>query len=133
MEYESLVHVWNEWNREYFEADFPRLMVRFEDQLFHAEKVMQLISNCSGIPLDEPFVYQSRASKKHGESSNLLSALAKYGHTRGRHTPLDAKDMQYAKSTLDPTLMEIFGYSHEVYPPRVQHAYRQKLTGAWGG
>lgn len=131
--YDSLVHVWNEWNREYLEADFPRLMVRFEDQLFHGEKVMQLISNCSGIPLHQPYVYQWRESKMHGASSNLVSALSKYGNSRGRHTPFDVKDLEYAKSVLDPSLMEIFGYQHEVHPPRVSHAYRKKLGSAWGG
>lgn len=133
IQYDSLVHVWNEWNRDYLEADFPRLMVRFEDQLFHGEKVMQLISQCAGVPLNEPYVYQWRESKKHGASSNLLSALSKYGNSRGRQTPLDVKDLEYAKLTLNPTLMEIFGYQHDVDPAHVSHAYRKKLGGAWGG
>lgn len=132
-QYDSLVHVWNEWNQDYLEADFPRLMVRFEDQLFHGEKVMQLISNCSGIPLKQPFLYQWRKSKTHGDSSNFISALSKYGNVRARQLLLDAKDLEYAKSTLDPTLVQIFGYQHEVNPPHVSHAYRKKLGSVWGG
>jgi hypothetical protein len=28
----SLAHVWSEWYREYYEADFPRLIIRFEGE-----------------------------------------------------------------------------------------------------
>ncbi|GAX28722.1 hypothetical protein FisN_25Lh228 [Fistulifera solaris] len=133
IEYDSLVHVWNEWNQEYLEADFPRLMIRFEDQLFHGEQVMQLISNCSGIPLSDPYVYQFKESKNHGASNNLVSAMSKYGNVRGRQLPFDVKDLEYAKSTLDSTLLQIFGYQHEVTPSGVSHAYRKKLGSAWGG
>jgi len=28
--WKSLAHVWSEWYREYLDADFPRLIIRFE-------------------------------------------------------------------------------------------------------
>ena len=28
--WDSLAHVWSEYNGEYFDADFPRLIIRFE-------------------------------------------------------------------------------------------------------
>lgn len=31
-EWQSLAHVWSEWYDEYYNADFPRLMVRFEGE-----------------------------------------------------------------------------------------------------
>jgi hypothetical protein len=40
-EHVSLAHFWSEWYRLYLEADFPRIMVRFEDMLFHAKEVIE--------------------------------------------------------------------------------------------
>lgn len=37
----SLAHFWSEWYRLYLDADFPRIMVRFEDMLFHAKEVIE--------------------------------------------------------------------------------------------
>lgn len=31
--WDSLAHVWSEFNGEYFRADFPRLVIRFEGAL----------------------------------------------------------------------------------------------------
>lgn len=39
-EWQSLVHVWSEWYREYYEADFPRLMIRFEGKKYCARHDM---------------------------------------------------------------------------------------------
>jgi hypothetical protein len=38
-------------------ADIPRIMVRFEDTLFHPEAVMHKIKQCAGIQGDLPFKY----------------------------------------------------------------------------
>lgn len=35
--WESLAHVWSEFNGEYERADFPRLIVRFEGTIFAAD------------------------------------------------------------------------------------------------
>jgi hypothetical protein len=44
----SLAHVWSEWYREYYDAKFPRLIIRFEDMLFHTPKVLEAIRECAG-------------------------------------------------------------------------------------
>lgn len=44
----SLAHVWSEWYLEYYEAQFPRLIIRFEDLLFHTPKVLDEIRQCAG-------------------------------------------------------------------------------------
>lgn len=63
----SLAHVWNQWYREYYEADFPRLMIRFEDLLFHTKTVMNEIRECVGAQWKKPeFVYRT-APAKSGE------------------------------------------------------------------
>ena len=40
-DHDSLAHFWSEWYRLYLDADFPRIMVRFEDMLFHAKEVIE--------------------------------------------------------------------------------------------
>jgi hypothetical protein len=56
--YKSLAHVWSEWYREYLDADFPRLIVRFEDLIFHAPAVLEQIRECVGaVWKEEDFVF----------------------------------------------------------------------------
>lgn len=50
----SLVHYWNAWYQSYVHADFPRLLIRFEDTLFHGQKVMKLVCECGGGELVSP-------------------------------------------------------------------------------
>lgn len=64
--WDSLVHYWNDWYGSYYykngaksgnaatitgnkpKEEFPRLMIRFEDTLFHAKTVMKLVCACGG-------------------------------------------------------------------------------------
>jgi hypothetical protein len=39
--HKSLAHFWSEWYGEYMDADFPRIMVRFEDLLFYGKEVTE--------------------------------------------------------------------------------------------
>ncbi|CAM9258168.1 unnamed protein product, partial [Chrysoparadoxa australica] len=55
IEYDSLVDVWNTWYEEWLDAQFPRLMVRFEDLLFHQEEMVREICTCSGGSMIEEF------------------------------------------------------------------------------
>lgn len=124
--YASMADLWTAWYRSYLEADFPRLLIRFEDQLFHAEKVMQLISECSGLQLKQPFTHLLRMSKTHGSYSSFISALYKYGRVHGRQLGLWKTDLAHATQALDPQLMQIFQYKHQVHVP---HAYQRKVNG----
>ena len=108
--YASLADMWSEWYREFYEADIPRLIIRYEDTLFHADRVMELITECIGRPLQEPFRYHMEASKMHGKPSDFTTALAKYGTKRGRYTGLLPEDRKYAQTALDSTLMKVFQY-----------------------
>ena len=60
----SLAHVWNSWYREYYHADFPRLIIRFEDLLFHTEAVLEEIRDCVGAEWKhEKIVYHTAPIK----------------------------------------------------------------------
>jgi hypothetical protein len=39
--YKSLPHFWSEWYQLYMEADYPRVVVRFEDLLFYGQEVTE--------------------------------------------------------------------------------------------
>lgn len=109
-EYESLASMWSQWNRAYFEADFPRLIVRFEDVLFNAERVMNSVAECAGLSVRHPYRAMLRPSKGHGDSSGLLSAMLKYGTDKGWSTGFLPADLEYSKTALDKDLMSLFHY-----------------------
>jgi hypothetical protein len=72
--YESLARFWSDWNGWYVSnATFPRLVVRFEDTLFNLEKVMKLISECVGIPMDGPFEYHLDKAKHNKQSADFVT------------------------------------------------------------
>lgn len=108
--YDSLIDLWSEWNSLYYHADYPRLMIRFEDTLFHAERVMHLITECAGIETDEPFKYHIDSSKHLKSSADFVTALGKYGSADGRYDGLTPPDMKYLQTHLDEELMKVFHY-----------------------
>lgn len=103
--------MWSTWNREYVDADFPRLFVRFEDILFNAEQVMNIVADCAGLAVRRPYRAMLKASKDHGDSSDLLSAMIQYGTDSGRSRGLLLEDIEYGKQVLDTDLMHLFNYS----------------------
>jgi len=114
-EYESLAHMWQDWHRQYLDAtDLPRLIVRFEDFLFHRERVLAQISECAtGKPWDgsnNKLKYRIASVKDHGDSSDLVSALIKYGSSRGRYAGMAEEDLRYAAQVLDPKLLQKLQY-----------------------
>lgn len=110
--YKSLADMWTDWYREWVETSIPSLVIRFEDTLFHAEKVMQAVMECIGEPMPKPFLYQLDAAKSHGASADFLTAMAKYGGAKGREGGMLLDDKVYAKDALDPRLLDIFHYKH---------------------
>lgn len=56
--YTSLVDMWNVWYKDWHDVSFPRLMVRFEDLLFHAEDVVSQVCACGGGEDRPLFVYR---------------------------------------------------------------------------
>lgn len=98
MTYESLIHVWREWNLEYFQqVEFPMLMVRFEDLVFRPKQVIEQVCHCAGGKVKErPFWYLTDSANLgpgHGmQRSDLVSAVIRYGQ------PLDLYRRMYSPS-----------------------------------
>ena len=117
-QYDSLAHMWTAWHKQYLETDIPRLMVRFEDFLFHREQVLAQISECAtgqklrGGDAQQAASLQYRIAsvKDHGQSSDLVSAVIRYGSSRGRYAGMDKEDLRFAAKALDAKLMQKLHY-----------------------
>jgi hypothetical protein len=109
--WDSLVDLWNDWYRQYLVADYPRLMVRFEDLLFQAPAVMKQISDCMGVDFDATnFRYQTNKAKLHGSGTDFLHAIIKSGNETARKKGMTEQDLKFAGQHLDADLMRLFQY-----------------------
>jgi hypothetical protein len=125
-EHDSLLHHWNEWYAAYAAAaKFPRVLVRFEDLIFHPVEVTTAACECAGGAMQRDlqgrlqFKYVTGSAKKgdaHGkDKTGYIDAIIRYGNDRGdRWKGMTEADLQYTRDHLDPTLMALFGYN---YPP----------------
>ena len=120
---DGLVGLWNDWYTEYYDRngdDFPRLIIRYEDLLFHQKEVMKSVCDCAGGELKNQHRMHIRDTSAKGNSgvhtgsSGLLSAITRYGCAVHRLDGMTIEDKKFAEETLKPEFMEMFGYS---YPP----------------
>jgi hypothetical protein len=113
--------MWNDWYNEYIHvADFPRVIVRYEDLIFHPHEVVRTVCECAGGELNRhKFRIIEESAKRgvgaHGDFSQrtgYVDALIKYGDKKTRIQEMSDLDLDYAKKNLDPELMGFFGYQH---------------------
>lgn len=117
--YDSLAHLWNNWYEQYLsKADFPYLVVRFEDLQFHAKNVTHTICECAGgvIRTDRPFQYIVDSAKDgpgHGkERTGMLAAWIKYGKAMPPQNGFGTADYETAMEHLNKDYMDMFEYKH---------------------
>lgn len=108
----SLVDLWNDWYRAYYNATYPRLLVRYEDLLWNSKEVMQHIAQCLGTRVQRDFHYQVNTAKDHGSGSGLIAAIAKTGDVKKRNTGFTTRDLTYIREELDRELMEQLAYMY---------------------
>ena len=115
-EFKSLAHYWGEWYKQYLEADYPRLIVRFEDIQFHAKELIETVCQCAGaVPRHDDAIFRyvvdsAKWGAAHKSSTNMISAMVKYGSDEQRFTGMSEADFLVAKEVFTPELMELFGY-----------------------
>jgi hypothetical protein len=109
--YPSLVDLWSSYYRSYAEADFPRLIVRFEDLIFHAERVMELVSQCLGSPMNKTYEYYL-PDRGLLDGDRYGRMLKLYATEEGRYSQLTLEDLLYQKYALSPALMDLLHYKH---------------------
>ena len=116
--YTSLADMWSDWYRAYWDADYPRLIVRFEDVLFYMEDVVETVRQCvygeEAVHATKGFRYDLLGDlKKHGLPTSYIDSLQKYLTDDNRHVGLTIQDRQYAQQVaLDSELMNYFGYPY---------------------
>ena len=120
--YESLVGLWNDWYGDYLAiSSFPRLIIRYEDLLFHLEEVVTEVCHCGGGTLinhEEHGIVLKSEDAKRGQlnggpkSNGLLGAMSRYGGDEKRTKDFSSEDLTYAKEVLRMDLMELFSYSY---------------------
>lgn len=115
--WDSLVHLYNDYYRQYlFDANYPRLLVRFEDMLLHAPAIAKKIADCVGLDTADRFTYQIDSAKKHGSHTNFVKAVLKSGDVYARLKSFTADDLEYAAKHLDADLMSAMHYSIPTTP-----------------
>lgn len=119
--HESLAHMWNEWYHEYIDADFPRIVVRLEDLVFHSKEVVTNICTCIGGTMNKEFQYVTQTAKVgdaniHGkveDRTNMFKWFTKW-HLEDRTNNMTREDHEYATEHLDSELLDLF---HYILPP----------------
>lgn len=115
--YTSLVDMWNTWYGQWHDVEFPRLMIRFEDLLFHAEETVTKICECGGGKMNKKFRYMEDSAKgdggPHKGSAGFLASLVTYGNSTLRMKDILKweKDIEYFREHVDDELMNLFGYA----------------------
>ncbi len=116
--HESILHLWNDYYREYLEVPFPRLIVRIEDLIFHPEEVTTTVCECAGgsMRYDGTFTYIVNSAKKgehaHGkERTGYVDAIIKYGSDKRRYESYKfSSDLEFIKANVDIKLLNLMGY-----------------------
>ena len=137
--FQSIAHLWNEWYTEYIEfdesssdnnnkavtmktPDFPFLVVRMEDMVFHADTVLPQVCECLGGTLNNGGHVKHYAmianqnigiDKSMGVNSGLLRSVVNYGNITKRRDGYPAFQLEAAKDTLDSKLMNLLEYRYE--------------------
>jgi hypothetical protein len=119
-EHESILHHWNDYYNEYVNADFPRLLVRYEDLLFHPKELTKTVCECAGgsMKRNGTFKYIVDSAKKgagahgaEGTRTGYVDAIIKYGSEEKRYSKYVAKqDLEYIRDHVDANLMSLLKY-----------------------
>merc|ERR1711957_391636 len=107
-EFESMLHMYNQWYQEWEEVAFPRLIVRYEDLLLHPEEVVDKVCSCAGGSWKEKFTLSSEKAKKNGDG--LEGAQARYGNATKRTEGYTDADLKFAEKTIDQTMFNTYHY-----------------------
>lgn len=117
--YQSLAHLWNDWYRQYVqEADYPFVMIRMEDLVFHTQSTVTQVCSCAGgvIRTDRPFQYVADSAKKdspgHDTTTGYAEAWIKYSKPLKAMAGFAEDDYGAALKALNSDLMDTFGYHH---------------------
>ena len=133
--HDSLIHHWNDYYGGYYKQNrFPRVIVRFEDLIFHPKQVIQAVCECAGGELKHEhdgtgFQYIVQSAKKtegHGkEKTGYVDAMIRYGSDKFRWKSggMTDEDRRFVAETLDRDLMVQFGYQNPTELTTVDNSF----------
>jgi hypothetical protein len=118
----SLIDHWNEYYKEYYQQSrFPRVVVRFEDLVFHPKKVIQTVCECAGGTLKHENGFQyivnsAKITEGHGnDKTGYVDAIIRYGSARfprWQSGGMTDNDRRYVMEHIDPEMMKVFRYPY---------------------
>jgi hypothetical protein len=131
----SLAHMWNDWYLDYVQAEFPRIMIRMEDLVFHTRNVTEQICTCAGGRLRNTTFHYIKKSAKEGElhefqyETTMLDAMIRYGSAthQDRTRGMTRQDMEYAQGVISKDLMNIFDYQY----PQIENEGATRTSRGW--
>jgi hypothetical protein len=115
--HDSLAHMWNDWYHDYYNATFPRVIVRYEDLLFYAKEVTRAACRCFGGRLFPQFTHIGHSAKVgdiHMNKTSLIDNMIKFNHNTDmdRVKGMTQDDLAFARVNLANDLMKSFAYRH---------------------
>ncbi|VEU35654.1 unnamed protein product [Pseudo-nitzschia multistriata] len=142
-QHKSLAHMWADWYNDYYEANFPRLMIRLEDLVFYPHETLKMVCECAnddddGDEQKASFEYVGdenlelslesaikgkgdKVDNIHGKDrTGLLGAMKKHaGKYSDEHrlTGMTPSDMEFAEAVLkESDVFKDLGYQRPVRP-----------------
>ena len=138
-QHKSLAHMWMDWYKDYYDAEYPRLMIRLEDLVFYPHETLKQVCECANggsdstsdpdedgyfeyigdenliLTLDSAIRGGEAADKIHGKDrAGLLQAMAKHAgpHSETHRTNgMTIEDLKFATKVLkESEVMSFFGY-----------------------
>eukprot|EP00586_Coscinodiscus_wailesii_P017989 CAMPEP_0172513402 /NCGR_PEP_ID=MMETSP1066-20121228/252328_1 /TAXON_ID=671091 /ORGANISM="Coscinodiscus wailesii, Strain CCMP2513" /LENGTH=295 /DNA_ID=CAMNT_0013293657 /DNA_START=373 /DNA_END=1260 /DNA_ORIENTATION=- len=113
LQYANMVDLWNQFHKGHFNAAHPRLMIRYEDTIFHPKTVVKQVCECAGGIMRNKFNFRIQTTKSHngGPENMLVAAMIKYGSVKMRLDGFTVDDAYFGKAQLDKELTAAFHYS----------------------
>jgi len=116
--HETLLGVWNDYYNGYVHAEFPKLLIRYEDLIFHQEYVVGQVCKCIGGTMSSDDFTPVKESAKgnqpaHVGGSDLVQSVMRYGDAKKRAEGFSDVDREYAEKAVDKDLVKMFGYKSE--------------------
>lgn len=106
LRYDSLPALWRDWHAEYYDAPYPRLMLRSEDLLFDPAGVARTVCDCLGGDLAAEADFVIEGGKKgvafgHAQDTKgRRDALAFYGDATRRFENYAPDDLAFVAAAL---------------------------------
>lgn len=137
-QHKSLAHMWMDWYKDYYDADYPRLMIRLEDLVYYPHETLRQVCECANggsgstdtdggyfeyigdenlvLSLDSAIRGTGKGvDNMHGhDRTGLLGAMAKHAGPHSlshRTTGMTPEDLEFATTVLkDSETFSYFGY-----------------------